>query len=293
MVVNDRPIIGVLTQPSASFKSYGKKYIMASYVKFVEMGGARVVPIDYDLPLEEQTKLYNKLNGILLPGGDVDFNKEHQYNKTLYHIWDYFLKTNNGGDYFPLWGTCLGLEEIVSVSGKSYDVLGNFPVHKTSLPISFTEHACTSRLYQDCSTEIINIFKNENVSWNNHNFGISPQKFNEIGLNKIFDILALNKDENGNTFVSAIEGKHNLPVFAVMSHPEKTFYSWAKDGTNHSKHSILANQHYSNFFVNECKKSSHQFTNQEEEYSLLIYNFSPVYSMRYLSVPVEQIYFFK
>lgn len=48
--LNDRPIIGVLTQEiswhlDGKWPGVFKSYIAASYVKFVEGGGARVVPI--------------------------------------------------------------------------------------------------------------------------------------------------------------------------------------------------------------------------------------------------------
>ena len=50
--VNDRPIIGVYTQPSdANLQQYGEQFIAASYVKFIEGAGARVVPIRYIPPL--------------------------------------------------------------------------------------------------------------------------------------------------------------------------------------------------------------------------------------------------
>ena len=44
--LNMRPIIGILTQPSPSeLMQFGNSYIPASYVKYVESGGARVVPV--------------------------------------------------------------------------------------------------------------------------------------------------------------------------------------------------------------------------------------------------------
>lgn len=50
---NDTPIIGILTQEisyhlNSKWPGVFKSYIAASYVKFVEGGGARVVPIWYD-----------------------------------------------------------------------------------------------------------------------------------------------------------------------------------------------------------------------------------------------------
>ena len=46
---NDKPIIGILTLPSESSKYSPTKYsyIAASYVKFIELGGGRVIPINY------------------------------------------------------------------------------------------------------------------------------------------------------------------------------------------------------------------------------------------------------
>lgn len=48
--LNDRPIVGILTQEVGSHSQLEKdekfeSYIAASYVKFIEGGGARVVPL--------------------------------------------------------------------------------------------------------------------------------------------------------------------------------------------------------------------------------------------------------
>jgi len=46
---NDRPIYGILTQPFDNNPySYNSSYIAASYVKFIEGSGGRVVPIHWD-----------------------------------------------------------------------------------------------------------------------------------------------------------------------------------------------------------------------------------------------------
>jgi len=44
-------------------------FIPASYVKYLEMAGARVVPIYYDAPKEYYDNLLTKLNGVLFTGG--------------------------------------------------------------------------------------------------------------------------------------------------------------------------------------------------------------------------------
>jgi hypothetical protein len=47
---NDRPIIGIMTLPSeyVEFPNDTYSYMAASYVKFVESAGARVLPIPYE-----------------------------------------------------------------------------------------------------------------------------------------------------------------------------------------------------------------------------------------------------
>jgi hypothetical protein len=53
--LNNRPIIGILTQAGLEEDKFVPKdgtYIAASYVKFVEAGGARVVPVLADTPAD-------------------------------------------------------------------------------------------------------------------------------------------------------------------------------------------------------------------------------------------------
>ena len=48
--------MGILAEYTTNFTG---TYIASSYVKFAEMGGAKVVPIRADLPKDEMTKLFN------------------------------------------------------------------------------------------------------------------------------------------------------------------------------------------------------------------------------------------
>lgn len=59
-----RPIIGILTLPNHFSSHKATSYFPASYVKWLESGGGRVVPIPYDAPLDETAKLLSKLNGV-------------------------------------------------------------------------------------------------------------------------------------------------------------------------------------------------------------------------------------
>merc|ERR1719234_3082361 len=75
---NDRPIIGVLSQepddwllaklpPNHNYTAY----IASSYVKWVEAGGARAVPVIIGKSREHYAQLFTSLNGLLMPGGSA------------------------------------------------------------------------------------------------------------------------------------------------------------------------------------------------------------------------------
>lgn len=52
--LNMRPIIGILDKPCSGdapyLEPYGNSYFTADYVKWLQSGGARVVPIPHNLP---------------------------------------------------------------------------------------------------------------------------------------------------------------------------------------------------------------------------------------------------
>jgi gamma-glutamyl hydrolase len=67
-----QPTVGVLTTPSEFGTAYNAQ-IPASYVKWVESGGARVVVIHHDEPSHILAFLLESVNGVLLTGGTAPF----------------------------------------------------------------------------------------------------------------------------------------------------------------------------------------------------------------------------
>ena len=85
-LAHDQPIIGVLTQEISSvfemlYPKQFHSFIAASYVKWVECGGARVVPIWIGRKKEYYKEIMEKVNGVLLPGGNVDKHAKGGYGK--------------------------------------------------------------------------------------------------------------------------------------------------------------------------------------------------------------------
>ena len=66
-----RNVAGVFAQPSTSKEgSCGGNctYIAASYVKYLEAAGARVVPVDFYASESQLDKLFTSLNGFFFTG---------------------------------------------------------------------------------------------------------------------------------------------------------------------------------------------------------------------------------
>ena len=80
---------------------------MASYVRYIESFGARVVPLINEEDPEITEQKVKKLNGVLFPGGGGD-------NLAIgKRVFESVKKINDDGQFYPAWGTCLGYENMV------------------------------------------------------------------------------------------------------------------------------------------------------------------------------------
>ena len=79
---------------------------MAAYVEFLQGSGARVVPLISTEDWTVTQEKINKLDGILFPGGDSDYL---EYGRKIY---EEVKLINDAGHFYPLWGTCLGFENL-------------------------------------------------------------------------------------------------------------------------------------------------------------------------------------
>ncbi|KOM43175.1 hypothetical protein LR48_Vigan05g077900 [Vigna angularis] len=115
--LNQRPVIGILSNPGDGSSgrlsnSSGVSHIAASYVKFVESGGARVIPLLYnESPESLKTKL-SLTNGLLLTGGSA---ASGPYLEALQFLFQAALERNDGGDHFPVLGLNLGGNLLIKI----------------------------------------------------------------------------------------------------------------------------------------------------------------------------------
>ncbi|XP_059900472.1 gamma-glutamyl hydrolase-like isoform X2 [Gadus macrocephalus] len=266
---NDAPVIGILSQESYSPPPNVTSYIAASYVKYLESAGARVVPVS-----------------ILFPGGGAHLITSG-YARAAKIFYQLTIEANSRGDYFPVWGTCLGLEELTFLtSGKL--LLSSTNTNGVALPLVFTNESRVSKLFSGFPPDLLTALASEALTENSHRLSLATETFrNNPELSKFYRVLSTNSDEK-TEFVSTMEA-YDYPIYATQWHPEKNAFEWTRDYIPHSPNAIKTTFFMADFFVNEAKKNFHKFSSEEEERDALIYNYTPLYTN---GSAFEQVYFF-
>lgn len=223
---NVRPVIGVFTQPLNIEDGVGSDakptYLAASYVKFVESGGARVVPVHFDASESDLRTIMSRINGLLFPGGGADILTGSAFRDGANIAWDAAMKSG-----IPVWGTCLGMQLISVLASGDDGVLcsGCFGTEGTPLPLNLTPAAFNSSMLARFPPDLISALQRENITENSHRSGVRPSQFGPgTTLGKMFDVLSTNVDPTptaGGAFVSTFQAKNGKPVFATQWHPEK------------------------------------------------------------------------
>ncbi|XP_068199647.1 gamma-glutamyl hydrolase-like [Antennarius striatus] len=272
---NDRPVIGILAQDARPPRPNHTQYIAASYVKFLEAAGARVAPILVNQGPDAYRKLFSSVNGILFPGGSANISSSGYATaaKTFYNL---AVEANDRGDYFPVWGTCLGYQMLTLLTSGER-LLSSTNTSAVSLPLNFTDAVKDSRLFRDFPSDLMDDLATEPLTENSHRWSVtlSTHKKNEA-LNKFYKVLSTNTVQ-GIEFVSTVEANH-YPIYGTIWHPEKNAFEWNRPHMVHTPAAVRTTFYTAQFFVSEARKNSHRFESEEEESDALIYNYNPTYS---------------
>ena len=296
---NLRPIIGILTQPttgSPPIVPFGHSYLVASYVKWVEAAGARVVPLPYDASTATLTALLQSLNGVLFTGGGLTLAANTTYFQTASFVFDHIIQANKDGEVFPLWGTCQGFQLLSVLVADDHSVLleNAYDSYNLPLALNLTSEAKTSRMFGEAPEEVVHTLTESKATINLHHDGVLPETYtSNRKLNAFFKLLSTNVDRKGKPFGATIEAR-DYPVFATQWHPERNQFEWdVPEATLHTDAAVEAMEWYARFFVRHARLSMRKFPNAQEEERALIYQYAATYtgdtSEHY---PDRQTYFF-
>ncbi|ALC43937.1 l-3-72Dp, partial [Drosophila busckii] len=285
------PIIGVLAQEiyedsliARHFNS--TSYIAASYVKFVEGAGGRVVPIWIGQERSYYENLLRQINGVLLPGGGTWFNNSKGYGEAGEHIIHIAKEINTNASYFPVWGTCLGMELLVLVMNNNVETRFDCKSQGQTIPLDFKPTYNESRMFAGASAELITLMSKQNVTYNYHRNCYTQQSFE----NSSWRIMSINNDLQGVEFVSTIEHLQ-YPFYGVQFHPEKNLYEFVSKLIPHTAGAVHSAQYFADFFISEARRNKHTFDNAAEQSAAMIYNYKPEYTAKIGSGYIQQYLF--
>ncbi|KAK2992535.1 hypothetical protein RJ640_004309 [Escallonia rubra] len=277
--LNFRPVIGILSHPGdgASGRlnsSAGASYIAASYVKFVESAGARVIPLIYNEPPEILQKKLNLVNGVLFTGG---WAKSGLYFEVVEELFKKVLKKNDAGDHFPLLAICLGFELLTMIISKDNNILEEFNAADQASTLQFMKNVhMEGTVFQRFPPDLRKKLSTDCLVMQNHHYGISPETFQaNKDLCGFFKLLTASTDGDNKVYVSTVQA-HSYPVTAFQWHPEKNAFEWGLSMIPHSEDAIQVTQHVANFFVSEARKSVNR-PPARKVLANLIYNYSPTF----------------
>ena len=262
------PSIGVLSIPMTIGKhKYTHSYIPASYIKWIEMNHGRVIPIPYDTPRGAMDMILNQVNGILFIGGQVDNHMIREeyitFMETFEYIFNHAKKSNNQGNYYPIFSICLGMEILgmmpigASKVIKDYinmDGISNVKARNYNSKLKFVK--TNNKLGKLFSKEEQDILQNTPCVFQNHGFGFLKDKPYMKKWTKSWDIVATSKSvDKKDEYISMFEYK-KFPFYGMQFHPEKVLFEWEIEIIGREKIFRQMSDKLSMFFINECKKNT-------------------------------------
>jgi len=188
------------------------------------------------------------------------------------------------GEWWPVWGTCLGHELLlVLAAGPNGAVLGQgFDSEDLQLALAPAPSAASSRLWGTIAAEepaAWTWLTSENITENLHVQGVEPSAFAaNAALAASYALLTTNVDRKGRSFVSSFEGKL-APVYGSQFHPEKPAWEWTADyAIPHTYHAVTANNALARFLVNEARRNSRAFASRAAMLAALLGNTAPFFT---------------
>ncbi|GKV37101.1 hypothetical protein SLEP1_g45166 [Rubroshorea leprosula] len=273
--LNYRPVVGILSHPGdgASGRlnnAATASFIPASYVKFVESAGARVIPLIYNEPPETLLEKLQLVNGVLFTGGWV---ASGLYFETLQRVFKKVLEKNDAGEHFPLYAICLGFQLVSMIVSKDRNILERFSAADQASTLQFMKNInIEGTVFERFPPDLLKKLGTDCLVRQNHVAVTITQAISFC----FFKILTTSADENDKVYVSTVQA-HSYPVTAFQWHPEQNAFGSGSSVIPHSEDAIQVTQNVANFFISEARKSLNR-PPTTKVLDNLIYNYSPTHS---------------
>ncbi|CAM9464213.1 unnamed protein product [Lampetra planeri] len=169
---------------------------------------------------------------VFFPGGDVDLVTS-AYAKAAKILFDLVMQANECGDYFPVWGECLGMHELAYfVAGEN--LLTLTCTQDVALPLNFTKESKQSKLFRNFPKGVLDTLASESMTGNMHNWSLSLK----VRLHSLSSIIASAK--SAHRFYSQEEEERHLiyghsPVYPAQLDLFQQAYFFDREITGRSR----------------------------------------------------------
>ena len=227
---------------------------------------------------DELRTILSKVNGVLLPGGmssivnpdPKDPNKliYSAYTKMVKMIMEEAKAINDRGEYFPVFGVCLGFEAMILVEADDVNV-----VEKKDNGLGYNANLIydtkreNSKFLSSVPQDLLDYMGRIKATHNYHEYMVDPDKFKENpNLSNTYQILSLSKSiDDKLTFISMIEGR-KYPFYAFQYHPELAIATYYPDVEYPDSNMAAAfTRTMLWFMLTEAKKSYHSMDEEDME----------------------------
>jgi gamma-glutamyl hydrolase len=204
--------------------------------------GIELVPILSSCTGAEAAAFFDYIHGLYLHPGFAGGSASPAVIRLMNMFMTMATAAHKAGDYFPVWGTCFGMQQMMTFVGglsglNSFDSKDYFKQVHGDISLSTKG----SRLLKAAPPKFIH---DHYLPWFNHQEGLSVSRFvSNPALSKTFRILARAHDRSGKEYVALIEGK-DQPWYGCQFHPEY----------HKPLHEVTW---LANFIKSECAKSRH------------------------------------
>jgi gamma-glutamyl hydrolase len=284
---NNFPTIGILSVPNPAGSpcdtatSTSASCFATFYPQWVSAAGARAVILPVDAPLPVLDALLDSVNGVLLTGGSLEnLTWTNPYMVTAQYIYTAVLRKNGNGTFFPLHGTCQGMQVLCLLTSQDQSVLsyGAYDAEGLVIPldISWDGHH-SGRLFnvQSAPEAVVTALGTDSSTINLHHDGVPVDAFeSSTPLSAFYILTSTNFDRQGKAFVSTLEA-WDYPITATQWHPERNALEWRDSiaASAHTPSAVKAMQYMGTYFVDDARRNNQSFTDAAllSKYSVLSY----------------------
>jgi gamma-glutamyl hydrolase len=242
------------------------------YVRWLEAAGIRVFILQWDDPWEEKLKTLQQVNGVLLPGGDLDHFQAalEAYFARVKEVYAYAVtQSTEHNDPFFLWGTCQGFQMLCAAAADDLRVVqpGFVDTACVMLPLSVDATEIADSRFLSPATappHILRALQDAPSTLNVHRYGVAPETFQtNAKLRAAFRVLSTNVDGAGRHFVSTIEHR-SAAIVAVQWHPEWPPFDFSDARIAQTDASMAVSSYVALFIRSQLRRNGHAFHSVRE-----------------------------